>query len=189
MAETTYTHDDLVARAERWLRYSARMPADYTLANGRRPMQRCCCRVVLTEPVSGSEQPDAIGWFNRGYSSFIIECKVSHKDFQADRRKRFRNRFRREGAQRTGLGQYRYFMAPRGLIAVDELPDGWGLLEVKGPRVYIKRHSQRYEYNVGREMAILWSECRKIQFVDQGGELLPTRAGRRITRAMKLMED
>lgn len=32
---------------------------------------------------------------------------------------------------------FRYFMAPAGLIAIDELPDKWGLIEVDGRRAKV----------------------------------------------------
>ncbi|MDQ7286946.1 hypothetical protein O0I55_17650, partial [Stenotrophomonas sp. Sm5341] len=75
------------------------------------------------------EDPDAIGWYTG--RTMLVECKVSRSDFLADRKKRFRANPER------GLGLYRYFMAPKGLIKVDELPARWGLLEVSGSRVSV----------------------------------------------------
>ncbi|GBQ90079.1 hypothetical protein GCM10007866_16160 [Gluconobacter albidus] len=71
------------------------------------------------------ESPDAIGYrvsdmINGG--STIVECKVSRSDFLADRKKPHR--------QTGGMGKWRYFMCPEGLISPDELPDKWGLLHV-----------------------------------------------------------
>lgn len=34
------------------------------------------------------------------------------------------------------VGHERWIMAPGGLLELNHIPDGWGLLEVKGPRVY-----------------------------------------------------
>lgn len=79
------------------------------------------CTVVMAERVctSVSEQPDVIGWLPRG-ESILAECKVSRADFHADREKHFRRN------EENGVGQLRYFAAPRGLLAADEIPDGWG---------------------------------------------------------------
>lgn len=68
------------------------------------------------------EQPDAMGF--RSGTSCLIECKVSRSDFLADKKKRFRK------DPAMGMGDWRFMMAPKGLIKVTELPKGWGLLEV-----------------------------------------------------------
>ncbi|PZT35120.1 hypothetical protein A7X93_00500 [Stenotrophomonas maltophilia] len=107
-------HSDLVKIAGRWLRNTAG------------------CSVVLEElcaATGNGENPDAIGWYTG--RTMLVECKVSRSDFLADRKKRFRAR------PEHGLGLYRYFMAPKGLITVDELPARWGLLEVSGSRVAV----------------------------------------------------
>lgn len=102
---TTYTHAELVALAERWLRNSVR------------------CSVVLCElhaATGTGEIPDAIGW--NSTITVLVECKATRADFLADRRKRFRVE------PSAGMGVYRYFLAPPGLIGREELPLGWGLL-------------------------------------------------------------
>lgn len=75
------------------------------------------------------EQPDAMGF--RNGTSCLIECKRTRADFLADKKKRFRIN------PGMGMGDWRFMLAPKGLIKTDELPEGWGLLEVseKG-RVY-----------------------------------------------------
>ncbi len=52
-----------------------------------------------------------------------IEVKVSRNDFLKDRRKIHRKN------PEMGMGDYRFYCAPAGLISPDELPKGWGLLE------------------------------------------------------------
>lgn len=74
------------------------------------------------------EQPDCIGF--RSGVSCLIECKTSRADFLADRKKRFRV------DPLLGMGDWRFMLAPKGLIKVEELPLGWGLLETDGKRVY-----------------------------------------------------
>jgi len=109
------THADLVERAARWL----------AKTKG--------CAVVATEIATTSESPDAIGW-RAGYSH-LVECKASRADFLADRNKPFRI------VPETGLGDYRWYMTPPGLVSPDELPDGWGLLEVHPEQVRVIRQS------------------------------------------------
>ena len=107
------THDDLVKIAKKWL------------IKGRQ------CSIVLTETQAQSgETPDAIGW--RGQLSILIECKTSLADFRRDLSKWYRN-------SGPGIGQRRYFLAPKGVIPLEELPPNWGLLEVEGNRVITKR--------------------------------------------------
>jgi hypothetical protein len=77
------------------------------------------------------EIPDAIGF--RGDTTILIECKTSRSDFFADRTKSFRQ------LPERGMGALRFMLAPAGMIRVDELPAGWGLIEAAGKgatRVY-----------------------------------------------------
>lgn len=106
------THAELVARAARWL------------ANTRR------CSVVATErnAWSAGEAPDAIGWTCYGHS-ILVECKTTIGDFYADQRKPGRR------AGTLGMGRERYYLTPPGLLAGKYLPDGWGMLELRGQRV------------------------------------------------------
>lgn len=103
------SHAELVERAARWLRNSAG------------------CSFVATEIASSAwESPDAIGW--RNATTIVVECKTSRSDFRADAKKPWRRGF-------PALGTYRYMMAPAGLLTADEMPPGWGLLEVSRRRV------------------------------------------------------
>ena len=76
---------------------------------------------------NNGEQPDALGF--RSGVSCLIECKTSRADFLADRKKRFRK------DPTLGIGDWRFMLTPKGLIKVDELPEGWGLLETSGKRI------------------------------------------------------
>jgi len=126
------------------------------------------CPVVVTEiQSSGRERPDALGFDNKG--SVLIECKVSRDDFWSDKRKPARL------YPDWGLGIYRYYMCPHGLIKVDELPDKWGLLYVKDDRVRCKKKAESFsqvrlrgEYcgkAYGAEIAILISALRRVEGV------------------------
>ena len=136
-------HKDLVGVAFRYLKYTQG------------------CSVVFRERVaSTSEQPDAIG-FSGGYS-WLIECKASRADFLADSKKPFRSR------PESGMGMYRYYMAPRGLLSIAEIPSGWGLLEVgeklrKYREIISGKDAKAFqERNMQEEISYLVSSIRRI---------------------------
>lgn len=97
-------HAHLVDLAVRWLR-------------------RQGCRVILHEPFRTplAEQPDAIGW--RDGLSILVEAKATRTDFIADAKKAWRQ------TPEQGMGDWRFFITPTGLVKREELPAGWGLLE------------------------------------------------------------
>ena len=143
-------HDHLVSRAARWLAGS------------------CGCSTTLTElrAFTGSgECPDAIGW--RSEYSILVECKTSRSDFLADRKKPFRKN------PELGVGSYRFYLCPPGVIETEDLPDGWGLLYVEknrirkiaGPTGNIWSHgdNRRYRHtrNKDAEIAMLVSALRR----------------------------
>lgn len=104
MSKAIFTHSKLVAIAERWL-----------IARG--------CVVTSKELAAGNiyEIPDAIGWKSTG--SILVECKATRTDFLADSKKFVRNN------EQYAVGRERWFLAPKNLIQVTELPSGWGLIE------------------------------------------------------------
>lgn len=76
--------------------------------------------------IGKGKTPDAIGFRAAVFkeASVVVEVKVSRADFLADRKKPHRI------DPSLGMGTYRYFMAPASLIAPEELPARWGLIEV-----------------------------------------------------------
>jgi len=135
------THAQLVERAVRWLR-------------GYR------CGVVLSEQacVSG-EMPDAIGW-KRANHSVLVECKVTRADFLADRVKPFRLK------PEKGVGSERFYITPMGLVKVEELPAGWGLLECRRGRIEMLQASAknlRTAVGFGYEMNLLLASLRRVE--------------------------
>ena len=135
------THAKLVSMAVDWLR-------------------RYRCGVVLSEQacVSG-EMPDAIGW-KKACHSVLVECKASRPDFLADRGKPFRRK------PETGVGCERYYLAPKGLIRIEELPPGWGLLEGCGREIEKVRRSAknlRSEIGFQCEMNLLLASLRRVE--------------------------
>ncbi len=135
------THAKLVALAVKWLR-------SYR------------CGVVLSEQacVSG-EMPDAIGW-KKACHSVLVESKVSRADFLADRDKPFRQK------PELGVGCERYYLTPRGLLGSEELPAGWGLLEVCGREIErIKASAKNLRSATGfqNEMNLLLASLRRVE--------------------------
>lgn len=98
------THRELVESAYKWL-----------VKNGS-------VGVVFKELKScASEIPDVIGFDS--WQSVLIECKASRSDFFADKKKGFRSKYK-------GMGNWRFYCCPTGMIQVNELPPRWGLIYV-----------------------------------------------------------
>jgi len=138
------THPGLVELAVKWLRTKYR------------------CGIVLSEQACCSgEVPDVIAWKGR-CRSVVVECKVSRPDFLADRSKPWRQ------DPDVALGCERFYMAPAGIIAAEELPAGWGLLEVRGRKVELtvpcsKRRSLRSAEGMMNEMNLLLASLRRVE--------------------------
>lgn len=143
VAHERLTHAQLVERAGRWLRNTRGLG------------------VVLTERVSSApETPDAIGWKYAGRYSELVECKASRADFLADAGKWFRKR------AVHGMGRLRWYMAMPAVIAPDELPSRWGLVEVRGSRccVVVKaQEREAHEYACRYEIGVMFSELYRLQ--------------------------
>ena len=135
------THAQLVQHATAWLR-------------------RYRCGVVLSEQacISG-EVPDAIGW-KRACHSVLVECKVSRADYLVDRAKPFRQK------PQSGVGCERFYLTPRGLIDLAELPPGWGLLELHNRKIQVVRPSAknlRSAAGFRYEMNLLLASLRRVE--------------------------
>lgn len=138
-------HRDLVRQARKWLKVAGK------------------CNVILTE--SGSsiacEIPDAIGWRSARHS-ILIECKTSRADFRADAKKWFRQ----DG---YGMGQQRFFLAPEGVIPIDELPPDWGLLEIVEDTIRTTKKCDLVymdEQRCWAEMPLLVASIRRLQIAN-----------------------
>jgi len=129
------THTELVNYASNWLKRK--------------------CPVVITGLATTGETPDAIGW--QGKFSILIECKTSIADFNKDKKKYFRY------SPERGLGQRRYFLTPEKLVAPNQLPLNWGLLEIINDKVILIKESEYFESNVKQEVGILLSTLRRIK--------------------------
>jgi hypothetical protein len=135
------THAQLVEKAVRWLRHYR-------------------CGVVLSEQacVSG-EMPDAIGW-KRANHSVLVECKITRADFLADRAKPFRSKPER------GVGCERFYLTPANLVRPEELPTGWGLLELRGrgiEMIHLSAKNLRTATGLRYEMNLLLASLRRVE--------------------------
>jgi hypothetical protein len=142
------THEDLRRRAVQWLTNTKR------------------CSVVLSELSSAAfEIPDAIGW--RCSTSYLVECKVSRNDFNANKSKPHTR------STRGGMGRYRYFLTPPKLISERDLVDigpdevqeqDYGLLwcEEYSTKV-MKEAIYRPTINIEGETAMLVSALRRVR--------------------------
>jgi hypothetical protein len=141
------THHEVVARVAKWV-------------------QRHHSKVVIRDPFRAAtdEQPDVIAW--RLQCSILIECKVSRSDFLCDKNKAFRKK------PEKGMGDWRFYACPPGVINVDDLPDKWGLLWVY-PKTVRKIHgwppNSRWGHipfeqkNKTAEMTMLVSALRRLE--------------------------
>lgn len=67
----------------------------------------------------------------------------------------------------AGMGDYRYFLAPTGIIKVEELPRKWGLLEVSPEgRVKMVHRPERQEADKRKEILLLISTLRRLKIYD-----------------------
>jgi len=131
------THADLVKRAAAWLRRKH--------------------SVVITEmaAMDAPEEPDTIG-FNGGTTT-LIECKATRADFRADHKKASRH------LSDHCMGAYRYYATPGGLLTLDDLPAGWGLLEPYARGLALRVASKPfYQRNIRGELGLLVSTLRRI---------------------------
>ena len=96
---------------------------------GEKWLKRQGFAVVATElkAFGCREQADVVGF--RSTCSAVIEAKASRGDFLADMKKPERC----EPAR--GLGVYRFFLSPPGVIDIEDLPERWGLLHAVSSRV------------------------------------------------------
>lgn len=122
------------------------------------------CGVAFKEfKTIGWEIPDVIGFGS--FMSIVVECKTSRSDFLADKKKPHR-------IVGKGMGRFRFFLCPEGLIRPDELPERWGLLYVikgrakcvhnpyneKGGNIW----TNGFERDVESENQLMYSALRRL---------------------------
>jgi hypothetical protein len=115
------------------------------------------CTVAMKELKTwNSETPDVIGFWAGG-KSMLIECKASRNDFLADKNKHFRRE------TEMGMGNERYFLAEDGIINIEDLPDGWGLLKITDKQIREVKKSAHFESNKNAELTMIISVLRRLE--------------------------
>jgi hypothetical protein len=118
------------------------------------------CGIVLSEQgCSSGEMADAIGWKGKCHS-IVVECKISRADFLTDASKPWR------ADPAIALGCERYYLAPKGMIREDELPAGWGLLQIHAYKVSLVKKSKRnlrQEEGFKNEMNLLLASLARVE--------------------------
>lgn len=132
------THKQLIQRISIWAKNTKKLPL-----------------VVSELCTSNYEHPDVIA-FNRKGVSILVECKVSRSDFLADKKKIFRKN------PDMGMGNFRYYACPLGVIRPEEVPEHWGLLYVE-KNVKIKKEVERFEPNKYTEISLLVSAMKRLE--------------------------
>lgn len=157
MNEYQYTHQEVVQIGAKWLK------------------QVIKCPVIAQEiRCSGSREiPDVLGF--RSDTSFLIECKASRADFLSDFKKP-----ERQGLC-SSLGNYRLYLAPKGILDLAKVPEKWGILEIndKGkievvrflqgniycgtstPETYKTKDPFFHESDIRKERSMLYSLLRR----------------------------
>lgn len=86
------------------------------------------CHFTVIEASCYGENPDVFGirhgMHGNGVGTFLLEAKTSRSDFLVDKNKPHRLH------PESGMGKYRYYICPTGLIKPEELPEKWGLIYV-----------------------------------------------------------
>ncbi len=133
-------HRELCLLAAKWLR--------------RPNMRRPSCPFVAVELVTATpESPDVFGW--NYWATVLIEVKVSRSDFLADAKKPFRQ------DPEEGVGAFRYYCCPRGIIREGEVPANWGLLWQDGKDIVVAKPAERQKPNAQAEISLLASIMRR----------------------------
>jgi len=124
------------------------------------------CVVIVTEPRAGwrnetGESPDLLGWEADG-TCWVLEVKTSRSDYLADKLKPWRQ-------AGVGLGNRRCYVCPQGLLKAEELPFGWGLVELpaeasdyRAARLSQAHHGQAFDHNERESLIFLLSACRRL---------------------------
>lgn len=135
------THRELCIKAARYLKYQG-------IVDFHR------CQYVVCELERVGECPDAFGW--GGTETQMIEAKATRSDFLSDKRKHWRK------YPSFGIGKFRSYICPEGIIKESDLPDKWGLLYVnKKGKIDIIVKPEAQESNHREEIQLITSILRR----------------------------
>ena len=96
-------------------------------------------------------------WATNGYESVVVEVKVSRSDFLRDKKKLHMQ----PGMERLLTGNYRYYLAPEGIIGEGDLPEGYGLLTWNGKKISKAKDAAKRTVTNGADLAMLCSILRR----------------------------
>ena len=146
-------HSEVIKYARQWLSKSVQNCERYG---------HYACPIIISELVAytpSNEIPDVLGW--SGPTSILIECKTSLSDFKADLKKSFRRDYY-DDVVGYAIGNQRWYMAEKGIIPVELVPEKWGLLEIYNRKIYITKPSQDFNSHKPSEVMILISLLRRL---------------------------
>ncbi len=129
-----FTHDELIKRQLNQLRY--KNPWAITLVEQGNATNSEIADIIVIEP---------------NKASTLYEMKASRGDFLSDKKKVFREH------PEQGMGNFRYYVCPKGLIDVSEIPEHWGLLWVYPSQIRTIRKATWQECDVEAEQRIVIS--------------------------------
>jgi hypothetical protein len=80
-----------------------------------------------------------------------FEVKVSKQDFYKELDRREKRELIEKSVHQT------FFIAPKGIIKEDEVPENWGFMEVSGGKIFTKKHAMfrenpKYQLKLTREL-------------------------------------
>lgn len=110
-----------------------------------------------------AENPDI--WATNGYHTTLVEVKTSHSDFIADKNKWVRSTAA-EIADKQ-LGNFRYYLCPKDIIGIDEIPDKWGLLIFDGKKIMKVKQATYQKSSTDAELLVLTSIMRRCGIKQQ----------------------
>lgn len=110
-----------------------------------------------------AENPDI--WATNGYQTTLVEVKTTHADFLADQKKWVRS----EAADIADkcLGNFRYYLCPKGVINENELPNKWGLLVYDGKRITKVKPAKYQKSSTDAELLVVTSIMRRCGIKQQ----------------------
>lgn len=148
MSATNSLHYDLCVRGAKWLR-------------SRKNVEHCEGRwkyVAVEMCVCACENPDI--WAFNGWSTIVVEVKVSRSDYLNDAKKPWHQ----PGMEECLAGNYRYYLTPKGLLTKEDLPEGVGLLEWDGKKIGRTIAAKRHSVSNHADMLIMASLLRREEF-------------------------
>ena len=126
--------------------------------NNAEPLRTPYKYVAVELVTLAAELPDV--WATNGSDTAIIEVKTSHSDFLADQKKWIRQEGYAQDCNK--IGNYRYYLCPKGVIKEEELPENWGLLVWDGKKIHKVKQAVRVDTYAHGELLMITSIMSRI---------------------------